>query len=117
MPSVPSGHFKMDGGPGCIRLSTWRSIGGSSTNTCRGSSRTYTRELAITLLLVMLGYLVRLSAALAATDWIKWREGGWAEIAMMAAGHFGTPLAVMLAIGGMISALALFNALLLSYSR
>jgi amino acid transporter len=36
---------------------------------------------------------------------------------MMAAGAFGKPLAVMLAIGGMISALALFNALLLSYSR
>jgi amino acid transporter len=36
---------------------------------------------------------------------------------MMAAGQLGKPLAVMLAIGGMISALALFNALLLSYSR
>jgi len=65
----------------------------------------------------MLGYLVPLSATLAATDWTKWHEGGWPDIARMAAGQLGEPLAVMLAIAGMVSALALFNALLLSYSR
>jgi len=81
------------------------------------SSRSYPRALAITLPLVTLGYLVPLSATLAATDWTKWRDGGWPEIAKMAAGKPGEPLAVILAIGGMVSALALFNALLLSYSR
>jgi amino acid transporter len=104
-----------------VSIALWNYIGWDNASTVQGevrdSSRNYPRALAITLPLVTLGYLVPLSATLAATDWTKWREGGWPEIAMMAAGQLGKPLAVMLAIGGMVSALALFNALLLSYSR
>src|SRR5437762_7744614 len=56
-------------------------------------------------------------AAAAASDWSIWHEGGWPDIARAAAGAFGRPLAVWLALAGMVSALALFNALLLAYSR
>jgi len=66
---------------------------------------------------VTLGYLLPVSATLSATDWTKWREGGWPDIARMATGSLGEPLAVLAALGGMVSAIALFNALLLSYSR
>ncbi len=104
-----------------VSIALWNYIGWDNASTVQGevrdSSRNYPRALAITLPLVALGYLVPLSATLAATDWTKWREGGWPDIAIMAAGSFGKPLAVMLAVAGMVSALALFNALLLSYSR
>src|SRR6266567_7302061 len=104
-----------------VSIALWNYIGWDNASTVQGevrdSSRNYPRALAITLPLVALGYLVPLSATLAATDWTKWRDGGWPDIAIMAAGAFGKPLAVMLALAGMVSALALFNALLLSYSR
>lgn len=104
-----------------VSIALWNYIGWDNASTVQGevrdSSRNYPRALAITLPLVALGYLIPLSATLAATDWTKWREGGWPDIAIMSAGIFGKPLAVMLALAGMISALALFNALLLSYSR
>jgi amino acid transporter len=104
-----------------VSIALWNYIGWDNASTVQGevheSSRNYPRALAITLPLVALGYLIPLSATLAATDWTKWREGGWPDIALMSAGVFGKPLAVMLALAGMISALALFNALLLSYSR
>lgn len=116
--STPTGMSALGVG---VSIALWNYIGWDNASTVQGevsdSSRNYPRALAITLPLVTLGYLVPLSATLAASDWTRWREGGWPEIAMMAAGQAGKPLAVMLAIGGMISALALFNALLLSYSR
>jgi len=104
-----------------LSIALWNYIGWDNASTVQGevrdSSRSYPRALAITLPVVTLGYLIPLSATLAATDWTKWREGGWPDIARMATGRLGEPLAVLLAIGGMVSALALFNALLLAYSR
>ncbi len=104
-----------------ISIALWNYIGWDNASTVQGevrdSSRSYPRALAITLPLVTLGYLLPVSAALAATDWTKWREGGWPEIARMATGSLGGPLSVLVAAAGMVSALALFNALLLSYSR
>jgi amino acid transporter len=81
------------------------------------ASRSYPRALAIALPLVAAGYLLPLMATLAATDWTTWNEGGWPQIALAAGGTAGPLLAAWLALAGMVSALALFNALLLSYSR
>jgi amino acid transporter len=104
-----------------VSIALWNYIGWDNASTVqeevRDSSRSYPRALAITLPIVTLGYLVPLSATLGASDWTKWREGGWPDIARMTAGNFGEVLAAMLAVAGMLSALALFNALLLSYSR
>jgi len=104
-----------------LSIALWNYIGWDNASTVQGevrdSSRSYPRALAVTLPLVTLGYLLPVSATLAATDWTRWREGGWPDIAKMAAGSLGEPLAVLLALGGMVSAIALFNALLLSYSR
>jgi amino acid transporter len=80
-------------------------------------SRTYPRALAIALPLVTVGYLVPLLTTLGASDWTTWTEGGWPQIAASAAGSAGRWIAFWIALGGMISALALFNALLLGYSR
>lgn len=104
-----------------ISIALWNYIGWDNASTAQGevreSSRSYPRALAITLPLVTLAYLIPISATLSATDWTKWREGGWPQIASMATGSLGGPLSVLVAVAGMISALALFNALLLSYSR
>jgi amino acid transporter len=104
-----------------LSIALWNYIGWDNASTVQGevrdSSRSYPHALAITLPLVTLGYLLPVSATLAATDWTKWRESGWPDIARMATGSMGKPLAIMLAVAGMVSAVALFNALLLSYSR
>jgi amino acid transporter len=118
----PRAAANVGGGLGVgLSIAIWNYIGWDNASTVQGevqdSSRSYPKALAITLPLVTIGYLAPLSATLAATDWTKWREGDWPEIARMSAGTLGKPLAVMLAIAGMLSAVALFNALLLSYSR
>ncbi len=92
-------------------------LGGVGVGEVVNASRSYPRALAITLPLVVAGYLIPLLASAGASDWTQWREGGWPDIARMSAGALGQPLAILIAIAGMASALALFNALLLSYSR
>ncbi len=104
-----------------ISIALWNYIGWDNPSTVQGevkdASRTYPRALAFTLPFVTLGYFVPLLTTLAATDWTTWTEGGWPQIALAAAGSAGRWIAIWIALGGMISALALFNALLLSYSR
>ncbi|MFL6537800.1 MAG: APC family permease [Chthoniobacterales bacterium] len=101
-----------------ISIALWNYIGWDNPSTVQGEvkdpSRSYPRALAFALPLVVLGYFVPLLAALGATDWTAWTEGGWPQIAAAAAGKW---IAIWIALGGMVSALALFNALLLSYSR
>ncbi len=104
-----------------ISIALWNYIGWDNASTVEGelkdASHSYPRALAIALPLVSLGYFVPLMATLASSDWTKWTDGGWPAIAMMAAGGAGRFMAIWIALGGMVSALALFNALLLAYSR
>ena len=120
-PFTLPGHSTLGGIGVGISIALWNYIGWDNPSTVQGevvdATRSYPRALAITLPLVCLGYLVPLLATTGASDWTKWREGGWPDIARMSAGALGEPLALLLAIAGMVSALALFNALLMSYSR
>jgi len=104
-----------------ISIALWNYIGWDNPSTVQGevkdASRSYPRALAFALPLVTLGYFIPLLTTLGASDWTTWTEGGWPQIAAAAAGRIGGWLAIWIALGGMISALALFNALLLSYSR
>ena len=104
-----------------LSIALWNYIGWDNASTVQGevkdASRAYPRALAFALPLVAAGYIVPLLATLSATDWTKWTEGSWPQIAMSAGGSAGPVLAAWIAIAGMVSALALFNALLLSYSR
>ena len=106
-----------------VGLSTvlWNYIGWDNASTVQGevidASRSYPKALVITLPLVALGYLVPVVPALAASDWTTWREGSWPAIAAAITGSAGPFIAGWIALGGLVSALALFNALLLSYSR
>jgi amino acid transporter len=104
-----------------LSIALWNYIGWDNASTVQGevhdASRSYPRALAFALPLVAAGYLIPLLSTLAVTDWTTWTEGGWPAIALAAGGKFGPILAAWIAVAGMVSALALFNALLLSYSR
>lgn len=104
-----------------LSLALWNYTGWDNASTVQGevrdASRSYPRALAICLPLVMLGYLLPLGTTLAASDWRTWHEGGWSDIARATAGSLGPMLAVWVGLAGLVSALALFNALLLAYSR
>jgi amino acid transporter len=104
-----------------ISIALWNYIGWDNASTVQGevkdASRSYPRALAFALPFVTIGYLLPLLAALSATDWSTWTDGGWPQIAGAVAGNLGPWLATWIAFGGMVSALALFNTLLLAYSR
>jgi amino acid transporter len=105
-----------------LSIALWNYIGWDNASTVQGevrdASRSYPRALAVALPLVAAGYLIPLLASLSATDWHGWQEGGWPAIALAAGGRLAGPaLAAWIALAGMVSAVALFNALLLSYSR
>jgi amino acid transporter len=104
-----------------ISIALWNYIGWDNPSTAQGEikdpSRTYPRALAIALPFVVIGYFVPLLTTLGASDWRTWTEGGWPQIAASATGSAGRWIAIWIGLGGMISALALFNALLLGYSR
>lgn len=106
-----------------LALSTvlWNYLGWDNASTVQGevvdAERTYPRALFLTLPLVTLGYVVPLMAGLAASDGTTWQEGGWPQIAEQAAAFGGRWIGGWLALGGMVSALALFNSLLMAYSR
>jgi amino acid transporter len=104
-----------------ISIALWNYIGWDNPSTAQGEvkdpSCTYPRALAIALPLVVIGYFLPLLTTLGASDWTMWTEGGWPQIAASSAGRAGRWIAIWVGFGGMISALALFNALLLGYSR
>jgi amino acid transporter len=104
-----------------LSIALWNYIGWDNASTVQGEVRdatqSYPRALAIALPLVIAGYLIPLAAALSATDWTTWKEGGWPQIALAVGGRWGPVLAAWIAMGGMVSAVGLFNALLLAYSR
>ena len=120
-PFSAPGHAGAGGLAVGLSIGLWNYIGWDNASTVQGevrdASRSYPRALAITLPLVALGYLVPLLATLAATDWTTWTEGGWPAIASAVGGPVGPLLAAWVALAGMVSAIALFNALLLAYSR
>ena len=120
-PFSAPGHAGTGGMAVGLSIALWNYIGWDNASTVQGevkdASRSYPRALAIALPLVVAGYLIPLLATLSATDWTTWVEGGWPQIALASGGALGPLLAAWIALAGMVSALALFNALLLAYSR
>ncbi len=101
-----------------ISQSVWNYSGWDNASTIGGeieeSGRTYPRALLRALPLVTVVYLIAVVPALAVSDWRIWTDGAWPAIARGIAGEW---LAAWIAAAGMVSAFALFNALLLVYSR
>ncbi|GAC1694866.1 MAG: hypothetical protein NVS9B3_13070 [Gemmatimonadaceae bacterium] len=104
-----------------LATALWNYIGWDNASTVQGevmdASRSYPRALAIALPMVVLGYFIPLLPTLGATDSGAWFDGAWPTIVRSVGGPLGPTLAAITAVAGMISAVALFNALLLVYSR
>jgi amino acid transporter len=96
----------------------WNYSGWDNASTIGGeiaeASATYPRALGRALPLVVAVYVLAIVPALALTPWDAWTDGAWPGIARAIVGPW---LAAWLALAGMLSAFALFNALLLVYSR
>ena len=106
-----------------VGLSTalWNYIGWDNASTVseevKDASSAYPKAILAALPIVTGVYFIAMIPTLAATDWTTWTEGSWPAIARDSGGAFGPVLATWIALAGMASAIALFNALLLSYSR
>ncbi len=101
-----------------ISQSVWNYSGWDNASTVGGeihdSGATYPRALLRALPLVTAVYLLGVVPALAVSDWKLWTDGAWPVIAGTVTGRW---LAAWIAAAGLVSAFALFNALLLVYSR
>jgi len=97
----------------------WNYLGWDNTSTVSGEidnpRRNYPRALALTIPLVTLAYLLPVVGGLsAAPDWAGWTAGYFPEVAANIGGKW---LGAWLAIGGLVSAIGLFSAIMLSISR
>lgn len=97
----------------------WNYLGWDGVSTVseeiENPKRNYPRALALTIPLVTLAYLLPVVAGLAAApDWAGWTAGYFPEVAAAIGGNW---LGAWLAIGGLVSAIGLFSALMLSISR
>jgi len=101
-----------------ISQSVWNYSGWDNASTIgeeiEESGATYPRALLRALPLVTAVYLVAIVPVLAVTRWSAWSDGAWPALATMVSGRW---LAAWIAVAGIVSAFALFNALLLAYSR
>src|SRR4029077_18638002 len=115
-----------------VSQSIWNYSGWDNASTIGGeiehATTTYPRALARALPLVTVVYLLSVIPVLALTPWTAGTDGAWPDAATRVAGPHGAGpdlaprlvgpwLGRWLAVAGMVSAFALFNALLLVYSR
>ena len=97
----------------------WKYAGWDAVSTVNeeieNPQRNYLRAIVLTIPLVILAYLLPVIAGLGAQpDWSQWTAGFFPVVAAAVGGNW---LGAWLAVGGLVSAVALFNALLLSISR
>ena len=101
-----------------VSQSIWNYSGWDNASTIGGeieqATATYPRALARALPLVTVVYLVSIVPVLALTPWTSWTDGAWPDLARAVVGPW---LGRWVAVAGVVSAFALFNALLLAYSR
>jgi amino acid transporter len=102
-----------------IFAAMWNYMGWDNASTVAGEverpQRTYPLAMIAAVLLVAVTYILPvLAASRTGIPSGEWKERYWVEVGEAAAGPW---LGAAVAIGGMFSALAMFNALVLSYSR
>jgi len=104
---------------GAVLIAMWNYMGWDNASTVAGEvehpARAYPRAMAGALALVAVTYIVPVAAAArAGLDPSSWTTGSWADVGR----RLGGPgLAMAVVAGGAVSAFAMFNALVLSYSR
>jgi amino acid transporter len=104
---------------GGVLVAMWNYMGWDNASTVAGEverpQRTYPRAVLLAVVLVAVTYVVPFAAMrVAGVDPSEWDTGAWVDVARTLG---GSPLAVAVVLGGMISAFGMYNALCLSYSR
>jgi amino acid transporter len=104
---------------GGILVCMWNYMGWDNASTIAAEvdrpQRTYPRAMMLSVLIVALSYILPVAAVwITGLSAASWETGSWADIAGMLG---GPALRVTLIVGGMFSAFAMFNALVMSYSR
>jgi amino acid transporter len=102
-----------------VIVAMWNYMGWDNASTIAGEvdrpQRTYPLAMGGAVLLVVLTYaLPILAASRSGVAPEEWETGSWVEVGRTIA---GPALGAAIALGGMISALGMFNSLVLSYSR
>jgi amino acid transporter len=97
----------------------WNNCGWDNAGTCAGEvekpDKTYPRAMAVTVVLVTLVYLLPVAVCVGADrNWDQWKDGHLTNVAEQIGGAW---LGGWLAIAGLISAVGLLSALLLTSSR
>lgn len=119
-PFVTEGVPLKDAAGAGLFVIMWNYMGWDGLSTVAGEidqpRRTYPRALAITIPMITLIYFLPTLIALAVvgTEDIEWTAGAFTTIAEDVGGHW---LGTFMAIGALVSAVGLFSAWLLSYSR
>lgn len=112
---------------GGLLVAMWNYMGWDNASTIAGEvdrpQRTYPMAMLISVLLVAATYVLPIAAASqSGISPDSWDDGAWVMVGRTCAGAIAGPragqaLAAAIMAGGMISALSMFNALILSYSR
>jgi amino acid transporter len=118
-PPAPAAGTSLLGALGIgVSQAIWNYSGWDNASTISGeieeASSAYPKALFRTLPFVACTYLIAVVPVLAVTHASEWSDGAWPHLAVSLAGPW---LGAWLAAAGMLSAFALFNALLLAYSR
>jgi amino acid transporter len=104
---------------GGMLVCMWNYMGWDNASTIAAEvdkpQRTYPRAMMLAVLIVALSYILPVVAVwMTRLPAASWETGSWADIAGMVG---GPALRVFLIAGGMFSGFAMFNALVMSYSR
>jgi amino acid transporter len=102
-----------------LAVAMWNYMGWDNASTIATEvdqpARTYPRTMLLTVALVTLTYVIPvLAVAHTGIPPSAWTEGSWAQAGERIGGH---PLAVAIAVAGMVSSAGMLAALILSYSR
>ncbi len=105
--------------PAAILVALWNYMGWDNASTVaqevESPQRNYPRAMLLAAALVALTYLLPMAAvAVAGLPSDRFATGAWADAAGLLGGHW---LAVCVVLGGMLSGLGMFNALMMSYAR
>ncbi len=108
---------------GALAVCLWNYMGWDNASTVaqevENPQRTYPRAMLLTAGLVAVTYILPLAAAaLAGIPAAQFSTGAWADAARaLLPAHAGATLALFIVLGGCLSGIGMFNALMLSYTR
>lgn len=102
-----------------ILVAMWNYMGWDNASTIaqevEAPQRTYPRAMLASTLLVTLTYVLPLmAAAIAGISVLRFQTGEWSDAAAAIGGHW---LGIAVSVGGVITGVGMFNALVMSYSR